>query len=484
MPAEVATEVYPLLIGGELVTAAESFAAVNPHDNTEVARISLAGPAEIDRALAAARAAADGPWRHSTGKERAAALRRIADQVEKHADDLAYLEAVDTGKPIGSVHYSDLATGLDALEYHAAAARTARTVSATLPEAGVHHHALREPYGVVAEILPWNGPLWTGIQHVAAILAAGNAVVVKPAEWASLSFARFAQLLAEADLPPGVVNVVAGPGGVVGDALVADPRVDLVSLTGSVETGRKVLARVAPRLARVSLELGGKNPNLVFADADLDQAAFWSALGAFANSGQICVCGSRILVQRPAYAEFVSRLAAAAEAYVVGDPLDSDTQLGPVISTAHAEKVWGYVETGRVEGRLVAGGERYTDPVRAAGCYVPPTVFADAAPDCRIATEEIFGPVVAVLPFDTVDEAVAIANATEYGLAAGLFTADLDRAWQVAGALRAGQVYVNQWFTPGSGETPSLGYKQSGHGAVADRYSQLKNVFFRTTPPL
>jgi acyl-CoA reductase-like NAD-dependent aldehyde dehydrogenase len=318
---------------------------------------------------------------------------------------------------------------------------------------------------------------------MAAILAAGNAAIIKPAQLASLTFMRLAQLLFEADLPPGAVNVLAGPGGVVGDALVADPRVDMISLTGGIETGTRVLAGAAAQVKRVSLELGGKNPNLVFADADLDNAVFWSALGAFGNTGQICVCGSRILVQRPILERFTDALVAKAEAMKVGEPLDPETELGPVIAASHGAKVWDYIEIGKREARLATGGERYTDPIRSRGAYIPPTVFVDVTETCRIAREEIFGPVVALLPFDTEDEALRIANDTSYGLASGVFTTNLDRAWRVVRRLRAGQVYVNQWFSSGVLESPSHGYKQSGYGGVGiEKYQQSKNVFFRVAP--
>ncbi|HWP63536.1 MAG TPA: aldehyde dehydrogenase family protein [Candidatus Binatia bacterium] len=481
--ALVSRDPYPLLVGGRLTLAADgaTFPAISPRNDRPVATIAQAGPTEVDAAVRAARAAVDeGPWGRTTARDRGRVLLRIADLLERHADELAFLEAIDAGKPITSVRESDLAISLDALHYFAGRARTSRGAAAEMPDPAVVHHELLEPMGVVVEILPWNGPLWTGIQRLAAILAAGNAAIVKPAQLTSLVFMRVAQLLVEADLPPGVVSVLAGPGGAVGEALVRHPGVDMVSLTGGIESGARVLEVAAPTVKRVSLELGGKNPNLVFADADLEVAVFWSALGAFANTGQICVCGSRILVERPIYETFVERLRVAAEGFVVGDPLDPATQLGPVIARSHAAKVWEYIEIGKAEARLVTGGAPYTDPVRSAGPYVPPTVFADAPPSCRIAREEIFGPVVAVLPFETEAEAIAVSNDTTYGLASGLFTRDLDRAWRVVRRLKAGQVYVNQWFSPGVLEAPSHGYRRSGYGGVGiEKYMQAKNVFFR-----
>jgi acyl-CoA reductase-like NAD-dependent aldehyde dehydrogenase len=478
---------YELLIAGRLVSARDGavFASISPRDNEPIATIAQAGAADVADAVAAARTAFDeGPWGRTTAKDRAAALLRIADLIERHSDELAFLESVDAGKPISSVHYSDLAISLDSLRFFGGRARVSRGAAAEMPDAAVIHHEFLEPLGVVAEILPWNGPLWTGIQRLAAILAAGNAAIVKPAQMASLTFMRVAELLLEADLPPGAVNVLAGPGGVVGDALVAHAGVDIVSLTGGIETGSRVLAQAASQVKRISLELGGKNPNVVFADADLDTAVFWSALGAFGNTGQICVCGSRILVERPFVERFTAALVARAEALKVGEPLDPETELGPVIAASHGAKVWDYIEIGKREATLAAGGVPYTDELRARGAYIPPTVFVDATATCRIAREEIFGPVVAIVPFDTEAEALAVANDTTYGLSAGLFTRDMDRAWRVARALKAGQVYVNQWFSPGVLETPSHGYRQSGYGGVGiEKYQQSKNVFFRVADP-
>lgn len=483
----VSGDPYPLLIGGRLVPARDGavFPSISPRDNRPLARIAQAGPADVADAVAAARAAVDeGTWARTAAKDRATALLRIADLVERHADELAFLETVDAGKPISSVHFSDLAISLDSLRFFGGRARLTRGAAAEMPDAAVIHHELLEPMGVVAEILPWNGPLWTGVQRLAAILAAGNAAIIKPAQMASLTFMRLAQLLLEADLPPGVVNVVAGPGGVVGDALVEHPGVDMVSVTGGVETGARVLATAASRVKRVSLELGGKNPNVVFADADLDTAVFWSALGAFGNTGQICVCGSRILVERPFVEHFTAALVARAESMKVGEPLDPETELGPVIAASHGAKVWEYIEIGKREATLASGGVPYADEVRSKGAYIPPTVFVDTVPTCRIAREEIFGPVVAIVPFDTESEALAIANDTTYGLSAGVFTRDLDRAWRVAKGLKAGQVYVNQWFSPGVLEMPSHGYRQSGYGGVGiEKYQQSKNVFFRVADP-
>jgi betaine-aldehyde dehydrogenase len=481
----VDAEPYGLLINGKITPAATgtTFPAISPRDDRVVAQIAEAGAADVDAAVSAARAAFDeGPWGKAKPKERAAALNRIARVIEAHADELAFLEAIDSGKPVPSVHYSDITMSLDALEFFAGRAIALKGVAAVMPDNAMIHHQIVEPLGVVAEILPWNGPLWTGVQRMAAILAAGNAAIMKPAQLASLSFARLAQLLLEADLPPGAVGVLTGPGSTVGEAFVEDRRVDLISLTGGIESGARVLAHAAGSVKRVSLELGGKNPNIIFADADFDMAAMWTTIGAFSNTGQVCVCGSRALVERPIYDRMVDELSRRAAAMIVGDPLDPKTELGPVVGRGHAAKIWEYIEIGKKESRLVTGGEPYTDPVRSKGCYIPPTIFADAAPNCRIAREEIFGPVLTIMPFDTLEEALRISNDTNYGLASGVFTRDLDKAWRVSRGLKAGQVYVNTWFGPVL-EEAAQGYKQSGYGGVGmEKYMQAKNVFFRVTP--
>jgi acyl-CoA reductase-like NAD-dependent aldehyde dehydrogenase len=318
------------------------------------------------------------------------------------------------------------------------------------------------------------------VQRLAAILAGGNAALLKPAELSSASFLRLAQLVVEAGFPAGAVQVLPGDGAVVGEALVDPPGVDLVSLTGGIETGSRILARTARTITRTVLELGGKNPSLVFADADLGAAVMWTAIGGFAGSGQVCACASRVLVQRPAYEEFLSRFVEFAESFVVGDPLDPASQLGPVNGTGQWDKVWRYVEIGKAQAKLLTGGEPYTDPVRSAGWYIPPTVFADVDPGCPVAVDEIFGPVVSVTPFDDEDEAVRLANDTRYGLTAGVFTSDVGTAGRVGDALAAGQVFVNQWFATGGVAIASQGYKTSGLGGSGmEKYLQHKNVFTR-----
>ena len=480
--AAFGTEPFPILVAGELVTGSGGVGdMVAPHDRRVVGRFSIPDAGQLERAVASARAAVDGgEWSRLNGKARGDLLRRLAELVEQHADELAFLEAVDGGKPISGVHSNDIAVSLEALDHFAGRASFQAGTAVDTGDRAVHHRSRWEPVGVVLEILPWNGPLWTGVQRMAAILAGGNAAIMKPAELSSASFLRLAQLVVDAGFPAGAVQVLPGPGSVVGEALVTDPGVDLVSLTGGVETGSRILSRTAGSIKRTVLELGGKNPNLVFADADLEAAVMWSAIGGFANSGQVCACGSRILVQRPVYDEFLAAFVSFAESFVVGDPLDPDTHLGPVNGANQWDKIWEYIAIGRDQTKVLTGGEKYDDAVRSGGWYIPPTVLADVDPGCPAAVDEIFGPVVTVTAFDDTAEAVRLANDSRYGLTAGVFTSSLATAGEVSDALAAGQVFVNQWFGTGGVAIASQGYKQSGlGGAGMEKYMQQKNVFTR-----
>lgn len=477
-------QTLPMLIAGELITDGETSDIHSSRDKRVVGRFAVPDEAMVDRAVAAAREAAPA-WAALTGYERGRYLLKIADIMEKHAADFEFLDAVDIGKPVTAVRYSDMPVSLTALSYFAGRAQDLGGRSVDVGDPMVSHRSRLEPYGVVLEVLPWNGPLWTGVQRMAAILAAGNVAIMKPSELASASFSYLASLVADV-LPPGVLTVINGRGSKVGAQLVKHPDVAMVSLTGGIETGVRVLQDTAAQVKRVSLELGGKNPNIVLDDADLDSAVMWSAMGAFSNSGQVCVCGSRILVQRGIYDEFSARLVAEAKSREVGDPLLEGTAMGPVVGEDHYNKIWGYIDNAisSGEGELLAGGERYTDDLRAGGWFVPPTVFGNVAPSCTIAREEIFGPVVTLTPIDTLDEALEIANDTPYGLASGIFTSSVDSAEKAARELQAGQVYVNQWFAPGVIQAPSHGYKTSGLGGVGmEKYLQTKNIFTRTSAP-
>jgi len=473
-------EQLPLIVDGEEVVTEASADIVAPRDKAVVGSFSVASTREIDRALAAARRAQPA-WAAAPGSVRAKALLKAAEIMEAHAAEFEFLDAVDIGKPVMNVRYSDIPVSLDGLSYFAGKAQDIAGRSVQVGDPNVSHRQIVSPYGVVVEVLPWNGPLWTGVQRVAAILAAGNACIVKPAMIASASFLHFARLVAPL-FPAGILQVLPGSGGSVGNALATSPLVDMVSLTGGVETGVELLRSTAHQLKPLSLELGGKNPDIVLDDADLETALRWSTMGAFANSGQVCVCGSRILVQRGIYDAFAEGLAEAARARKVGDPLDEGTEMGPVVGGDHYDSIWSYLDEAmsRGDGSVLAGGERYEGEL-ADGWYIPPTVIADVDPSCRIAREEVFGPVVTLTPVDDLDHALRIANDSDYGLSAGIFTTNVEHAERAARELEAGQVYVNQWFAPGVLQAPSGGYKHSGYGLVGiEKYQQSKNVFVRS----
>jgi acyl-CoA reductase-like NAD-dependent aldehyde dehydrogenase len=351
---------------------------ISPRDKRVVGSYWVPSLAQVDEALAAARKAYEEVWSKVNGNGRAEYLRKIAEAFDQHKEELEFLDAVDVGKTVNGFRYSDVGVSLDALHYYAGKAMNLEGRSVDVGDPGVWHRSRLEPYGVVLEVLPWNGPIWTGLQNVAAILAAGNVAVVKPASVASASFLHFAKIISEI-LPAGVITVLPGPGGSIGDALVKHPQVDFISLTGGVESGRQVLHNSADRILRVSLELGGKNPNIVLDDADLDVAVMWSTMGGFSNSGQICVCGSRILVQRGIYDEFKEKLVESAKQLVVGDPLLSSTTTGPVVGESHYESIWRYIDEAKstLQGKLILGGERYEGDL-ANGFYIPPTIF-----ECR-----------------------------------------------------------------------------------------------------
>lgn len=462
-------------------TSGETFPTVNPATGVTLARVQQASAEDVDRAIASAREGF-GEWAAMTGAERGRILQRAVTILRERNDELARLEVLDTGKPIAEALAVDVASGADCIEYFAGAAATIH---------GDHYdlgrnfaYTRREPLGVCGGIGAWNYPIQIACWKSAPALACGNAMVFKPAELTPLTAVELARVYVEAGVPPGVFNVVQGDAR-VGQALVAHPGVAKVSLTGEVGTGKKVMAAAAPTLKAVTLELGGKSPLLVFDDADLDNAVAGALLGNFYTQGEICSNGTRVYVHRSVYDAFLERLAARVAKMTVGDPLDPATDVGALISAEHMDKVLGYIEMGKAAGaRLVAGGGRVSDPDLEAGYFVEPTVFADCADDMAIVEEEIFGPVMAVLAFDGEEEVVARANATPYGLAAGIFTRDISRAHRVAAALQAGTIWVNTYnVTPI--EMPFGGYKQSGIGrenslAAIEHYTQVKAVYVET----
>lgn len=470
-------------IGGAFVDVpgAATFQTIDPATGQVLADVVTCGREEVDRAVTAAREAFPG-WRDTPPAERSRILRRAADLLRDRNDELAHLEVLDAGKPIAEASVVDVTSGAECFEFFSSVAATLQGASAQL--GSTLAYTLREPLGVCAGIGAWNYPLQIACWKAAPALACGNTVVFKPAELTPLTASVLAEILADAGLPAGAFNVVHGEAP-TGQALVEHPDVAKVSLTGEVDTGRAVMAAAAPTLTHVTLELGGKSPILVFDDADLDAAVTGAMLGNFYTQGEICSNGTRVYVQRAAYEPFLARLAERTGALRIGDPLDPATDVGALISPAHAGLVRGYVERARAGGaRLVCGGVaklatggRALDP----DAFVAPTVFADCSDEMELVCEEVFGPVMAVLVFDEEDEAVARANATPYGLAAGVFTRDLARAHRAAAALEAGTCWVNTYnVTPI--EMPFGGVKQSGMGrengwAAVEHYTQTKTVY-------
>jgi len=453
---------------------------VNPASGEVLARVPESSEADVDRAARSADAAYR-EWRRRTPRERASAMFALAARIRDRADELARIESRNVGKPIGSAR-SEVLSAADCFEYYAGA--VTKFGGATIPvSAPGLSMTLREPIGVCAAIVPWNFPFAITAWKVAPALAMGNAVVVKPASDTPLSAIRLAELAREVGVPDGALQVVTGRGGVVGRALVSHPLVRKISFTGSTESGREVMRLAADGIKRISLELGGKSACIVFADADLDAclpSALWSALD---NAGQDCCARSRFLVQRKIYASFVEGLAERVEAIRVGDPLAAETEMGPLISRAHRERVLGYVAVGQGEGaRLVCGGAVPNDPGLAGGFYLRPGLFVDADNRMRVAQEEIFGPIIVAIPFDDESEAVALANDTPYGLSGSLWTRDLARALRVARAVETGVLSVNSSRSVFL-EAPFGGVKESGLGrelgmAALEACSEIKTLYF------
>jgi acyl-CoA reductase-like NAD-dependent aldehyde dehydrogenase len=465
------------LIGGAWRDASDHVPSADPSTGELLATVSLGRAAEVDAAVASARAAFEGPWRELGPAKRREALVRLADLTAAEEKSLAQIEALDVGTPVGVGRKLTAKAPARSLAYFASWIDKIYGDVVPLAWSRAFDFTLREPVGVVAAIIPWNTPLLFVGSKVGAALACGNTVVVKPSEVAPLSVLRWAELCEKAGLPPGAVNVVPGDGE-TGRLLASHPGVDLVSFTGGSETGPKVAAAAGSR--RVALELGGKSPALVFADADLDKAAMAIVLGVFGLSGQACAASSRLLVEASVHREVVERVVELARSLPVGDPLDGGTMLGPLASERQLRRVAAYVASGNEEGaRLVAGGERPGGELES-GWFFGPTIFDAVKPSMRIFRDEIFGPVLAVTPFASEEEALSLANDTAFGLAAGVFSSDLSRVHRLVCALRAGTVWVN-----GYGQLPTQapfgGVKGSGHGREGGRetletYTQVKNV--------
>lgn len=443
------------------------FDSVDPWTRKPWAQVALGGRADVERAVAAARRAFDaGPWPRMGFAERGRILHRLADLIDAHTDELALADTTDMGKPISDSRGKDVPRS--ALNFRFFADHARLCPAEALPmDSGHHAYTRYEPAGVAAAIAPWNFPLMLETWKVAPALAWGNTVVLKPAEQSPASATMLARLAADAGLPPGVLNVVHGYGPeAAGQALTESPQVDRITFTGESATGRAITAAAAANLTPVSLELGGKGANIVFADADLAVAVDWSIRAIFSNAGQVCLAGSRLYVQRGVYEEFLSRFAAAADALRIGDPKDPATQLGPLSSGEHYRKVRGYVETVEADGGKILTGGPGDD-----GWVVRPTVVVDADPGARVCREEIFGPVVVVAPFEDEAEAVAAANDSPYGLNAMLFTENLSRAHRVAAGLRAGTVWANCFFVRDL-RAPFGGAGDSGIGREGGTFSR------------
>lgn len=480
MSAEIRTRLW-IRNEWEDATSGETFPTTNPATGELIAEVARGAADDVDRAVSAARdAMASKEWGRMNPHDRSTLLFRLADLIEAHGDELGALETQDNGKPYFEARRIDVPSTVGVFRYFAGMAD--KIFGETIPVAGPFlNYTIREPVGVVGCITPWNFPMNIASWKVAPALACGNAVVLKPAEETPLTALRIAELAAEAGFPPGALNVVPGMGEEAGAALVAHPGVNAISFTGSTEVGRIIAREAAESLKKVSLELGGKSPNIVFADADMKAAVRGAATGIFYGKGEVCAAGSRIFVEASVYDEFVETFAARAEGMTVGDPMDKRTRLGAIVSEAQLDRVMSYVEAGKREGaRLVAGGERVQ--VDGKGNFVTATVFADVTPEMTIAREEIFGPVAAILPFDDIDDAIAKANDTAFGLASGVWTRDIGKAHRVARDLEAGIVWVNTYnmYDPGA---PFGGVKQSGYGpdlgyrTAMEKYTRTKNVW-------
>lgn len=436
----------------------------NPSTGAELATLARGRQADIDAAVASARRAFRGEWSRFTPAQRQQVMMRFIELFERHFDELTLLESMDMGAPLAKLRAARPTVIQNLLYYTSTARQVMGEVPAnSLPGGKFTTLILKSPVGVVGGIIPWNGPLFGQMHIIAPTLATGCTAVLKPAEDASLSVLRTAELLLEAGVPQGVINVVTGLGSEAGAALAAHPGVDRIAFTGSNATGREIIRASATNAKRLQLELGGKSPDIVFADADLDRAVPGVAMGVYNNSGQICFAGTRVFVQRPLVESFVERLSAFGQTLKVGDPLAPDTQLGPVISQRQLDTVLSFVATGQAEGaQLVSGGQRLGGDL-SAGYFIAPTVFSQVHNDMTIAREEIFGPVASVIPFDTADDALSLANNTRYGLGSGVWSSNLGTVMKMVHGIEAGTVWVNCYgvIDPAVGFG---GYKESGYG--------------------
>lgn len=471
---------YQLFINGEEVApqSEQTFESINPATGEVIAHVAQGNEQDVDRAVQAARKAHEsGVWSKMPAAQRSIILNRMADLMQENLPSLAALETQDNGKPINESSFIDLPMSIDAFRYYASAARMIGGQAVPVP--GALTYTLKEPIGVCGQIIPWNFPIMMATWKLAPALAAGNSVVLKPAEQTPLTALRLAELFKQAGVPDGVVNVVTGDGR-TGETLVKHPGVDKIAFTGSTEVGRQVMINAAGTLKRVSLELGGKSPNVVFADANLDQAVNGALFAIYFNQGQICTAGSRLFVQDSIYDAFVEKLVGKLAQLRVGDPTQNTTQIGALVSAEQFDKVNSYIQIGQDEGATLAfGGKQLRDELK--GYFVQPTIFSDVKNSMRIAQEEIFGPVLSVIRFKDDAEAARLVNEIPYGLVSAVWTENVRRAHNFAGMIQAGYVWINTYnILPV--EAPFGGYKQSGFGrelgmGALDMYTETKNVY-------
>ncbi|HKV61846.1 MAG TPA: aldehyde dehydrogenase family protein [Candidatus Acidoferrum sp.] len=472
--------VYQNFINGEWAGGipGQTIPVIDPSTEEVIAQVAAASAADVDRAVSAARAAFDsGPWPSTTAQDRGRFLFKLAELVRKNSPRLAELESRNSGKPIVEAEF-DMADVATCFEYYGGLANKVLGSVNPVP-ANALSFTLREPIGVAGQIIPWNYPLLMAAWKLAPAIAAGCTCVLKPAEQTPLTALEFANFFAEAGLPPGVVNIINGYGETTGAALVAHPGVDKIAFTGSAAVGKVIVKSAADTLKRVTLELGGKSPNIFFADADWEASIDGALFGVFINQGEVCSAGSRILVEKKIYSKFVEAMTEKAKRIKLGAPLDRETKMGPLVSKEQYDRVNSYLDVGKKEAKVATGGAR---PKQIAkGYYLEPTIFYDVENSARIAREEIFGPVASVIPFDNETEAIRIANDTPYGLAAAVWTRDIYKAFRIVKSLRAGIVWVNH-MQPTYVEAPWGGYKQSGFGRELgpwglEEYLEIKQVF-------
>lgn len=466
--------------------AARTRAYLNPANNAVLGEAAESEAGDVEAAITTGRKAFDeGPWRWTPAGERAVKLFKLADLIEAHAEELARLDTLNNGKPLREARF-DAADAAGCFRFYAGLATKPQGQTYEVGDANIAAETVREPIGVCGQIIPWNYPLLMAAWKLAPGLAAGNCCILKPSELTPSSAVRLFELIDEVGFPPGVAQLVLGAGDPAGSTLAASALVDKIAFTGGTVTGRKIMTAAAGNLKKISLELGGKSPNVVFADAEEDAALEYAMFAIFAGQGEVCSAGSRLILERSMAERFLPKLAAASERIVVGAGLDEGTEMGPLISREHQKKVLGYIEAGKAEGaELLCGGGVYEDG-RAAGNFVQPTIFAGTRPDMKIVREEIFGPVLAVQLFDTEEEAVRLANDTIYGLAGAVFTADGARARRVIRHLRAGITWINTYH-PTFNEAPWGGYKQSGIGRELgtygyEAYTEVKQINTNLAP--